>query len=217
MPITTTILRQRNLFLDKIKPKMSSFRFSVIMIKILAFISLFALIMLLLILPIPERVGSIDFRPYWSASYLFSRGLDFGDLQVLDQVKRNLTAWDEDFTMQAWFTPIGHLLLAPLTLLPFFTAARFWLLSNILVLSLSSLFLASDVPSKTWLPLVGVFSYSMSLTSLMFGQVNTLSLLGFALYFYFRSKNKNLLAGISLLLLLIKPHLVIVTLPLLIT
>ncbi len=181
-------------------------------------LSLFALLAILIVsvvvyLPLPESLGKIDFRPYWSASYLFARGLDFGDLAALDEIERRLTDWSEEYTMQAWFTPIGHLLLAPLTFLPFHQAAKVWLMLNISILALSALLLGKYPYPKTWLPLLATFSFSATLTSLFFGQVNTLSLLGLALFFHFRQKQKDLAAGASLLLTLVKPHLVFLTLP----
>ncbi|MCS7247379.1 MAG: glycosyltransferase 87 family protein [Anaerolineales bacterium] len=170
---------------------------------------------LVLLLPLPARLGAIDFRPYWSASYLFARRLDFGDWQALDKVQRTLTASDEPFTMQAWFTPIGHLLLLPLTFLPFQQAVKIWLLLNIAFLSFSAWLLWEGPPQKAWLALVIVFSFSMTLTSLYFGQVNTLVLLGLALFLYFRRTQNDLPAGASLVLTLVKPHLVVLTLPIL--
>ncbi|RCK73924.1 MAG: hypothetical protein ANABAC_2998 [Anaerolineae bacterium] len=163
-------------------------------------------------LPIPDRVGSIDFRAYWSASYLFTRGMDFGDPQALDNVERSLTGWDGAFTMQAWFTPTGHLFLSPLTFLPFPQAARVWLLFNIFLLTLSAWLLADSDESPPWLPISVTFCFSATLTSIFFGQINTLSVAGLALYLYFRRQQKDVLAGFSLILILIKPHLVSLTL-----
>ena len=55
----------------------------------------------------------------------------------------------------------------------------------------------------------------MTVISLVFGQVNTLELLGLALFISFSKSNRQYLAGASLVLTMIKPHLVIITLPIL--
>lgn len=174
------------------------------------------LLFLLVSFPLPEELGAIDFRPYWSASYLFARGLDFGDLQALDQVERSLTGWQGAFTMQAWFTPLGHLILAPLTFFPFQPAAKTWLLINILCFSITAWLLSEELNRLRWVALLVTFSFSATLTALFFGQVNSLTLLGLALFLFFERKGKEFWAGISLVLTLVKPHLVVLTLPTLI-
>lgn len=54
---------------------------------LLFFLTLLTFFMSVLIASLPDEVGAIDFRPYWSASYLFARDLDFGDLQALDHIE----------------------------------------------------------------------------------------------------------------------------------
>ncbi len=141
-------------------------------------------VLIIVFIRLPISLGIVDFRPYWSASYLFVRGKDFSDLEALDKIQRSLTGWDQSYTMQAWFTPVEHLILSPLTFVPFEQAAKLWLLSNIIVLSLSVWFLRTSTSLNRWLELLVTFSFSATLTSLFFGQVNTLSLLGLALYFF---------------------------------
>jgi len=68
----------------------------------------------------------------------------------------------------------------------------------------------------TWIPLGVFFTFSATLTSLYVGQVNTLVVLGLALFIFLSEKKHDFLAGACLILLTIKPHLVILTLPLLI-
>jgi hypothetical protein len=66
-----------------------------------------------------------------------------------------------------------------------------------------------------WIPLVVAFGFTMTLLSLFLGQVNTIEILGLALFLYFNELNRDKIAGASLVLTTIKPHLVIFTLPLL--
>jgi len=165
--------------------------------------------------PLPHGLGSIDFRPYWSAAYLLAQGKDFCDLNQIDAVERALTGWREDYPMQAWFFPTGHLILLPLTFLPFQQAVKVWLLIHIGILFVCSLLLWRNKYIYRWLPLLVTFSYSMTLVSLYFGQVNSLVLLGLALFLYLEERQKPFLAGLALILTTVKPHLVIFTLPML--
>jgi hypothetical protein len=166
-------------------------------------------------LPLPERTGTTDFRPYWASSYLLARGQDFSDPALIDAVERTLTGWERDYTMSAWFAPTGNLVLLPFTLLPFTRAAYYWLLVNIAVVFASALLLWRGPQPKVWIALVAAFSFSMTLLSLIYGQVNTLVLLGLALYLHFNERQRPAAAGVSLALTTIKPHLVILALPLL--
>ncbi len=167
-------------------------------------------------LRIPQYIGTIDFRPYWSSSYLFGHALDFGDLSLMDRIERDLTGWTEPYTMAAWFSPIGNLALLAITYLPFQLAAQCWLLANIVMVFISSLLLGGKNSKIAWVLLVCAFAFPPVLVSLIFGQVNFLGLLGIACYLSFSSSKKNLAAGISLVLTLIKPQLVILVLPILV-
>ncbi len=173
-------------------------------------------ILMLAPLRIPQYIGTIDFRPYWSSSYLFSRGQDFGDLDLLDRIERDLTGWTESYTMAAWFSPVGNLALFAITYLPFQLAARCWLFANIVMVFISSLLLGGKSSKIAWILLFSAFVFPPVLVSLIFGQVNFLGLLGIACYLSFSSTNKHFAAGISLVLTLIKPQLVILALPILV-
>ncbi len=164
---------------------------------------------------LPAGMGATDFRPYWSSTYLLAHGENFGDLAKMDAVERTLTGWDKPYTMSAWFAPIGNVILLPYTLFSFPRAVYYWLLTNIVVVFISTLLLWRNRKRRAWLPLIATFGFSMTLISLMYGQVNTLVLLGIALYLHFGSQKRDVAAGASLALTTVKPHLVLLTLPLL--
>lgn len=165
--------------------------------------------------PLPARLGAIDFRPYWTASFLCAHGQDFSNPSIVDKAERELTDWREPFTMYAWFGPTGVLMLLPYTLFPFSRATYYWLLTNIAIVFFSALLIWRGTTSHPWIPLAAAFGFSMTLLSLIFGQVNTLVVLGLALFLYFSGLSRNPAAGASLALTTVKPHLVILTLPLL--
>jgi hypothetical protein len=166
--------------------------------------------------PLPAGIGSTDFRPYWSSSFLLAHGLDFSDPASMDHVERTLTAWREPFTMSAWFAPTGNLVLLPYTLVAFPRATFYWLLTNIVVVFISALLIWRNTLGRPWVPLFAAFGFSATLLSLIYGQVNTLVVFGLALFLFFSDLKRDFAAGASLVLTTIKPHLVILTLPLLV-
>lgn len=164
---------------------------------------------------LPAQIGVIDFRPYWSSSFLLAHGQDFSDPINMYNIEQALTGWSETYTMHAWFAPLGNLVLLPYTLLPFTRAAYYWLLTNIAVMFLSPLLIWFKTDRRTWIPILAAFGFSMTLLSLIAGQINTLVVLGLALFLFFSESRRDYAAGIGLALTTIKPHLVILTLPLL--
>lgn len=172
-------------------------------------------IILLYPISLPPGAGDWDFQAYWSSAYLLANGMDFSDPGLVGEVERTLTNWDKPETLYAWYSPIGNVVLLPLTFIPFTRAVYYWLILNIVVLFYSTMLIWGDTDSRKWIPLVAVFSFSMTIVSLVFGQINTLEVLGLALFLHFIRSERQYLAGGSLVLTTIKPHLVIFTLPIL--
>jgi len=173
-------------------------------------------ILLIIPSPLPEKIGTGDFRPYWSSTYLLAHGQDFSDSTKIYNVERELTGWDASFPMYAWFAPTGNVLLFPYILFDFRRAAYYWFLTNIVIIFSSALLIWQNKKMQIWVPLVATFSFSMTLLSFITGQVNTLVLLGLALYLTFSQKPAyDYAAGACLVLTTIKSHLVILTLPIL--
>ncbi len=185
--------------------------------KILEILILIIFLTVLLAIPfqLPGNVGAADFRPYWSASYLLAHGQDFSDAEKLDDVERILTGWEEPFTMHAWFAPSGNLILLPFTIFSFSRATFYWLLTNTIIVLLSSILIWGKPRTYLWVPLTVTFGFSMTLLSLNYGQVNTLEMLGLALFLALSELKYDFRAGLSLGLTTVKPHLVIITLPIL--
>lgn len=185
--------------------------------KILRYALIISLGATILLFPIslPPGAGDGDFQAYWSSAYLFAHGMDFSDSDLMGNVERSLTNWDKPETLYAWYSPIGNVILLPFILIPFNTAAYYWLILNIIVLFSSTMLIWGDTDSRKWIPLLAVFSFSMTIISLVFGQINTLEVLGLALFLHFIRTDRRYLAGGSLVLTTIKPHLVVLTLPIL--
>jgi hypothetical protein len=185
--------------------------------KVLRYALIISLVATILLFPIslPPGAGDGDFQAYWSSAYLFAHGMDFSDSDLMGDVERSLTNWDKPETLYAWYSPIGNVILLPFILIPFNTAAYYWLILNIIVLFSSAMLIWVDTDSRKWIPLLAVFSFSMTIISLVFGQINTLEVLGLALFLHFIRTDRRYFAGGSLVLTTIKPHLVILTLPIL--
>lgn len=185
--------------------------------KVLRYALIISLGATILLFPIslPPGAGDGDFQAYWSSAYLFAHGMDFSDSDLMGNVERSLTNWDKPETLYAWYSPIGNVLLLPFILIPFNTAAYYWLILNIIVLFSSTMLIWGDTDSRKWIPLVAVFSFSMTIVSLVFGQINTLEVLGLAFFLHFIRSDRRYLAGAGLVFTIIKPHLVILTLPIL--
>ena len=190
-----------------------------------AFLAAVALGFLLILLSckptLPAKIGTIDFRAYWSASYLLRRGESSGDANLVLQVERDRTGWNEGYPMMAWNPPWLLTLLAPYTLVSFDRAVWWWIISNILIVFLSaSLLWPLDAQARLRslgvyaAPLVA-FSYSPTLIAIIAGQVNTLVLGGLVGYLFFRSRGHEGLAGACLAFASVKPQLVYVTVPIL--
>lgn len=164
---------------------------------------------------LPSGIGSVDFRPYWTASYLLGQSQDFSDYGNIYRVQQELTGWTQPYPMYAWFAPMGNLILLPYTAFPFTQAAFFWMLTNISIVFFSAVLLWNKSGKRMWISLVAAFSFSMTLLSIIVGQVNTVVVLGLVLFLVLLAMRRDYAAGIGLALTTIKPHLVILTLPLL--
>jgi len=176
-----------------------------------------ALGLLIFLFPVslPPSAGDWDLQAYWSSAYLFAHGQDFSDPTALGKIEHTLTTRDNPETLYSWFSPIGNIALLPFTLIPFTRAVYYWLVLNIIILFYSAKLIWGDSDSRAWIPVLATFSFSMTVVSLVFGQINFLEVLGLALFLSLNKREKPFLAGAGLMFTTIKPHLVILTLPLL--
>ena len=172
-------------------------------------------------IPIPRTIGLGDFRAYWSAAFLLAHSENFTDADNLFEVERTETGWQRDFVVSTWNPPWLLALLLPYTLVSFTRAIWLWLLTNFLLIFVGSVLVwrtaAQTEYSKklsVFAPVIGLF-FLPTLAALHMGQVNTLVFFGLALYLFFDEQKRPFSAGMGLALTLIKPHLVYITVPLL--
>lgn len=167
------------------------------------------------------NIGKIDFRAYWSASYLLAQGEDFADDANLMAVQQGRTGWDADFPMKTWNPPWILAWLWPFTQVTFGRAVTLWLLTNIVLLFtavlLSWRFYGEGLRHgrRFWLPMVLALFNPFVIVALLFGQMNILVLGGMALFVALYGSGRDGASGVALALTMVKPHLVYVTLPIL--
>ncbi|MEZ4590345.1 MAG: glycosyltransferase family 87 protein [Chloroflexota bacterium] len=180
-----------------------------------------ALFVLVLVgpIPVPPSLGRGDFRAYWSAAYLLAQSENFADADLLLQTEQEHTEWTEDWAVITWNPPWLLAILLPYTAVSFPRATWLWLLTNIALVFTGSVLLwktfTTQKSSQRWgplAPLAGLL-FLPTMLALLMGQVNTLVFLGLALFLFFFNRNQLFAAGLSLVLTLVKPHLVYLVLP----
>jgi hypothetical protein len=192
---------------------------------LIALLAAAAYLVLTLESPLPPRLGTFDFRAYWSASYLLAHSQNFADEALLFQVQKEQTGLQHDWAVMTWNPPWLLVLLLPYTVVPFAQASWWWFLTNIVMVFSAAVMVwhaawqshrPESIPRHyIWLMVVAAFVFSPTLVAFIAGQVNILVLIGLAAFLYGRAKGWPLLAGMALALTMVKPHLVYVTLPLL--
>lgn len=160
-------------------------------------------------------LGKSDFIQYWSAFKLLLAGANPYDVNSMFEIQRELKPAIEKPIMM-WNPPWLPLILSPILWLPFQQAAYFWLFVNICLLGITALLIRRTfAPSCSIVPFAVVTAFfSPCWESLAWGQVSIL--LTFALTGFLCSveKNRDVLGGVCLALLSVKPHLFIVMTPL---
>jgi hypothetical protein len=172
--------------------------------------------------PIPPigALGSGDFHAYWSASYLLSQGKDFADPDLLFETEKTLTGWPYSFTIFTWNPPWLLVMLLPYSAVSFERGKWLWLLTNITVVFIGSLWAwLSCVQTKKgrqflWLAPVVAFFLVATLLVFIMGQVSGLVFWGLAGFLFWQHRNSPFISGIFLVFTLVKPHLVYITVPL---
>ncbi|MGB8646408.1 MAG: glycosyltransferase family 87 protein [Anaerolineae bacterium] len=169
-------------------------------------------------LPLPGEVGKGDLRFNWIAGYLLAHGENMYANDLIWEAQRNLTGAKINFVSLTLSPPWAVLILIPYTWLPFDRAAGLWLLTNILITAVGALVLwrnatrSETARRKLWIPLLVVFSFSITLTAISIGQM-TLFVLGMIVAFIaLEEKGYDVAAGFALAGMLVKPQMVLFTL-----
>jgi hypothetical protein len=154
----------------------------------------------------PNAAGSRDYIEYWAAGQQIVHHQDPYDEDAILQLERS-ARYPADLTVQVMGNPPSALpLLLPLGLVGPRTGLLLWELLLVTVV-ITSVYLIREMygSPKNLLHLLG-FSFAPTLSCLLAGQVGILILLGLVLFLRWHL-SRPFLAGASLWLCLLKPHL----------
>lgn len=170
-------------------------------------------------IPVPASMGRGDFRAYWSAAKLLAQSENFADAELLLETEQAHTEWTEDWAVITWNPPWLLALLLPYTAVSFERATWLWLITNITMVFTGSVLvwrtLATQPDSRRrshLAPIIGLL-FLPTMIALLMGQVNTLVFMGLAGFLFFFNRDQLFVAGLCLILTLVKPHLVYLTVP----
>jgi hypothetical protein len=157
--------------------------------------------------------GTRDFSQYWGAWELLRHGMNPYDGALMRGVQEGLGGGGADTT---WNPPWAPVLLAPVLLLPFDQASALWFLSQLGMVLCLALFIprAINRPDTPML-LSGLITVSFLpvLDCLSWGQLSLLLTLGATMFMLFERNGMMRAAGVSLVPLTLKPHLLSYLLP----
>ena len=149
-----------------------------------------------------------DFVEYWAAGSLNLRGKNpYAPEELL--LMQNLAGRFGTEAVMMWNPPWTLPLVMPLGLLSYQVSRTIWMLLNIGLIFISSDILWRLYGGKQglrWISWMIGFSFIPVLDAIKKGQTGILILVGIVGFLFFIDKKKNILAGISLALLAIKPH-----------
>jgi hypothetical protein len=179
-----------------------------------------AAILILMPSPLPDYLTTFDFQAYWSASRLLSQSQNFTDQALMLELEQAATGFDQDTPLFAWNPPWFLAWFLPLGVLGFARASWIWFLINIVLVFSSTVMLWRVFASKNesmrrlWVGLIVAFLFLPTLTTLLVGQIAALVLFGIAAFLFFADRRQPFLAGLALALTTAKPHVIYLTLAL---
>ena len=158
--------------------------------------------------------GESDFKIYWSATYLLSRGQNPYSIESIKSILQALPHSTPVADIMAWNPPFLFVVLLPLAWLPFAAAKFLWLLINILIiltaaLMLVNIYLQAASPQLRLAFLSFAIIFPAAITGLYMGQVTFLVFWGLVASMALLRKEQWFWAGAVLILTTIKPHMVI--------
>jgi hypothetical protein len=171
-----------------------------------------------MVLNMPTRVyEASDFLGYWAAANLLAHRQNPYDQAAMLALEQD-QGWAGEDPMYSWNPPWLHVLLLPLGVLPFRTAAALWFIANPLLIGASGLLIWHTTSRRRGTPspvlaLVVVFLFSRTLHTILEGQMNTLVLVGCACFVALSVRRRDTMAGAALALATVKPHVAYLLVP----
>jgi hypothetical protein len=151
-----------------------------------------------------------DFVEYWAAGRLNAQGRNPYDIQEIEELEKAVGRDTPAVLM--WNPPWVLPLVMPFGILEVQTAQLLWLVLQFLALVVSADWLwhlYGGDPRRRWVAWLVAFTFLPSYFALTAGQVSPMVLLGTVALLHGLRANRPVFAGISTLLLAIKPHLLL--------
>lgn len=148
-----------------------------------------------------------DFAAYWPVGHLLWQGQDPYDPAAIEALQVSVgdsLGGDSVVRYAPWALP----LLLPASLLPYQPAWYGWIVLQILLIGISSVWLWRMLGgAKAWLPLLIAFAFPPGLFVALGGQIDGLLLIVVVAFLWAVTAGRDVAAGICLGLMTIKPHL----------
>lgn len=150
-----------------------------------------------------------DFVEYWAAARLFlSGGNPYSPAELFKT--QQVAGWTEPVPLLMWNPPWTLSIIWPLGLLDYDTGQLIWFLLHTLIIFIGAQLLwriYGGAPHQTRYAWMAALSFAPAYFVLLLGQIGPLILLGLIGFLVATEKKSWLLAGASLALVSIKPHL----------
>jgi hypothetical protein len=153
--------------------------------------------------------GTNDFIEYWSAYQLYRSGQNPYDPALLLPIQQSL-GWTEAAPLMMWNPPWTLALLSPILQFDFLIASRIWIFCNLALLLLAGLLTwqAFRPGSVRAVPLLAAtLLFYPAWNTIALGQTSLLLTFALAASFFALIRDRDLIAGMLLSLLTVKPHL----------
>jgi hypothetical protein len=155
------------------------------------------------------RVFGSDFTQYWCSARALVHRVNPFDPANCSSDGQPLNPYGLGPVL-SWNPPYTLVLALPFAALPFNLAAGAWLVTNALLVAFCGAVLwylfAPQGDRRYWLGVVAAVAYMPTIQTLMLGQISIWLLVGITGFLIAIKRNRDLLAGMSLALLAIKPH-----------
>jgi hypothetical protein len=150
-----------------------------------------------------------DFMSYWAAGHLLWTGGNPYDPQQLLAVEQAV-GWERQDPLQVWYPPWALVLFLPFAWMDYAVARTTWFAANaaaaVLGASLVWQHWEGGAAHRRVIVLLALL-FPATVTGLVLGQLSPLLLLGLASYLCLQRRGRDGLAGATLGLLTVKPHL----------
>jgi hypothetical protein len=157
-------------------------------------------------------IGSRDFIQYWSAYRALRAGTNPYDGLVLHPIERD-AGQSPDATIFMWNPPWTVLLIAPVLELPFEASCLAWFGCNlVLLMGIGALVRSVHGGGRSLLmpAILSALLFYPAMEAIALGQISVVLALAVSLFLCCAVKGNDIGAGLSLVLLTIKPHLFLI-------